>query len=528
MASSEQNSKQARLLDLPFNSWTWDVENQVLHLEESETEATCFDPFVDESLNQEHGWYRLLTRENVPAFVERITELANQRSRFHVRLHLSSPVVSRTIVLHGIVTERGADGTARRVHGIARPEFHFAGSVLPDNVLENQDLEQKRRLESLLLKTQRFEGVAKMAGGIAHDLNNLLAPIRMATELMQRKLQDDSLNRYIQIISDSTERARAVIQQILQFSRGTTDERADPIALNDTIWELRNMVCETFPKRIHFDFQLGHVPKVRIDPNQLHQALLNMLINARDAIEGNGSIRVSTFSRQFEIDVRVGDQAIKPGRYICIQITDSGSGIPDDIRDKIFDPFFSTKKKTEGTGLGLASVYGIILRAGGFIDVDSTPGKGTTFKIFIPEAVSKKTIRKIDEDLPDLDLQGRRVLAIDDEANLLQTLVMTCMEKGLEVDGFKDPKEALNFIRSCRPELDFAIINLHMPNISGMDMVRHLREAGCTRRFIILTGDLNWSPKQKSEIQNDLECVYKPFKGDDLWRAMSRLLNQHP
>jgi len=247
----------------------------------------------------------------------------------------------------------------------------------------------RRKLESMLINAKRFEDISKMAGDIAHDLNNLLAPIRMATELLKTKLEDKSLDRYVEIIETSTGRARSVIQEILSFSRETEAVQRRTLKVNPILVELEKIVRSTFPERIHLDFSYREdIPDVEMDPTQLHRAVLNILVNARDAIKKEGEISVRVSVHDLEMRVRVGEMSFSPGRFVCISISDTGSGIPDEIRERIFDPFFTTKPKEEGTGLGLASVYGIIARTGGFIDLESMESKGTTFHLFIPEASS--------------------------------------------------------------------------------------------------------------------------------------------
>ncbi|NDV62349.1 methylated-DNA--[protein]-cysteine S-methyltransferase [Puniceicoccales bacterium CK1056] len=249
--------------------------------------------------------------------------------------------------------------------------------------------EGKQKLEAMLLKAQRFEDIAKLAGDIAHDLNNLLAPIGMSTQLLKRKMQDESLNRYVDIIETSTGRARSVIQEILTFSRETEGGEVEIIAVHPLLKEIEKIVRETFPDRLEADFQYSPTStKIRIDPTQFHRAILNILVNARDAIKGKGRITLQESVHDLKMKVSVGDRQLVPGRFVCISISDTGCGIPEDIREQIFDPFFTTKPKEEGTGLGLASVYGIIARAGGFIDLESTPGEGSTFHIYLPQPKS--------------------------------------------------------------------------------------------------------------------------------------------
>lgn len=288
---------------------------------------------------------------------------------------------------HRVVSSDGSLGGYRWGPGIKEALLTWENLRRHDMVTGVSPV-RRERLESILHKAQRFEEIANMSGDIAHDLNNLIAPIRMATELLKRNLEDDpkGLDRYIGIIDSSTQRARSVIQEILAFAREKEIEDHQHITLRPLLEELEHMIRETFPKEIEFGIDYGSDKfAVRIDPNQLHRALLNILVNARDAMQGKGTLLLTVSEHTLDIEVSAGDRSLKPGGYVCISIKDSGSGIPEAIRERIFDPFFTTKSKEEGTGLGLASVYGIIARAGGFIDVDSREGEGATFNIFLPE-----------------------------------------------------------------------------------------------------------------------------------------------
>lgn len=254
-----------------------------------------------------------------------------------------------------------------------------------------QESEDFRKLEAMLLNAQRFEDIAKLAGDIAHDLNNLLAPIRMATELLKRKLEDPSVDRYVEIIETSTGRARSVIQEILTFSRESEAAECEIIDVNPLLQELEQMTRETFPETIQvtFDYQ-NQAPSVEMDPHQLHRSILNLIVNARDAVGDSGNITIRVSTHDVELPVSAGKRSLGAGRYTCISVSDTGCGISEEIRERIFDPFFTTKPKEQGTGLGLASVFGIIARAGGFIDLESKEGNGSTFHIYIPEAGSHK------------------------------------------------------------------------------------------------------------------------------------------
>ncbi|MEX0323589.1 MAG: nitrogen regulation protein NR(II) [Puniceicoccaceae bacterium] len=260
-------------------------------------------------------------------------------------------------------------------------------SSSPETQETERIVEDLKKLEAMLVNAQRFEDTAKLAGSIAHDLNNLLAPIRMATEMLKRKIEDNSVDRYVEIIETSTGRARSVIQEILSFSRESEGADVQVIDVNPLLKELEDMMRDTFDPQVELNFQyMEGVPLVKMDPHQLHRSIMNLLINAKDALGGNGSIKVRVSAHDLEVNVCVANRCLVPGRYVCISVSDSGCGISDEIRDKIFTPFFTTKPKDKGTGLGLSSVFGIVSRAGGFIDLESVVGKGSTFHVFLPEA----------------------------------------------------------------------------------------------------------------------------------------------
>ncbi len=272
----------------------------------------------------------------------------------------------------------------------SRPETKEVSPSVPGDtpaLPELQNSEDHRKLEAMLLQAQRVEDIAKLAGDIAHDLNNLLAPIRMATELLKKKTDDPALDRYVEIIQTSTGRARSVIQEILAFSRESEAADCQIMNVNSLLKELENIARETFPDTITLAFEYQEsAPQVEMDPHQLHRSILNLLVNAKDAVNEKGNIRVRVSTHDVEMRVCVGERCVIPGRYTCISVSDNGIGIKKDIRDKIFDPFFTTKPKEKGTGLGLASVFGIVARAGGFIDMESVEGEGSTFHIFLPGA----------------------------------------------------------------------------------------------------------------------------------------------
>lgn len=377
----------ARILDLPYCVWEWYPPQGDWHRLNCFEAESCFLCGQDSIPEELRGWQYFLPENRADTFEQEVLDHLRHHPDCHIRLHLNKNGKAFNLVLHAAAADRHPEtGEPTRILGLCRPDSNDTGQVSAKEAFQSDDLENRRRLELLLLNADRFKGIAQMAGNIAHDLNNLLAPIRMATQLLHRKANDPALNRYVDIIEDSTSRARSVIQQILSFSKSTERGDVREVAVCDVLKELEKIACETFPKRIQTSFSCASgLPAVSMDPTQLHQAVLNMLINARDAIDGAGEIDVRAELSEVSMAVTIGDRSLEPGSYVRIAIRDTGCGMPPETMQHIFDPFFTTKPKEQGTGLGLASVYGIIARAGGFIDLKSEVGEGTTFFLYIPQ-----------------------------------------------------------------------------------------------------------------------------------------------
>lgn len=381
-----RSQNDARLLDLPYCSWEWYPREGSWRL------LKCFNP--DKCLICQHlegkegrGWKAFLPDVRAEEIEAKLLKTLRHRPDCHIRLHLSGTeeMEARNLVLHAMVAEQDEDGGIGKVLGLCRPEFTDNAGGSAKDAFNSPELENRRRMELLLMNAERFESIANLAGNIAHDLNNLIAPIRMATQLLRRKAEEPALDRYVEIIEDSTSRARSVIQQILSFSKDTNHGDFKIVKVEEVLGELERLAIETFPERLEIRFNYeSSLPEIEIDPTQLHQALLNMMVNARDAIEGGGRISLYAGLRNVDIKVSVGGRSLQPGSYVCLSVSDTGCGMDAETQQKIFDPFFTTKPKEQGTGLGLASVYGIIARAGGFIDVESAEGEGTTFHVFLP------------------------------------------------------------------------------------------------------------------------------------------------
>jgi len=510
-------------LDLPFYRWEWEVKSG--HVVFSPPATPFLRDYLDPSAGP--GWEQLIPAESVETFCQHWITALRKTDRAHLRVEFSdAPGPAILLLFHAIGAEKDEEGDLLRVTGLLRPDPFPPESGDPSPA---GDLEERRRLETLLLRAQRFEGIGKLAGGLAHDINNLLAPIRMSAELLERKLKDPDLAYYVDIIQTSADRARGVFSRISQFSRSAEEANPQWIQVGEVLEDLERIVRETFPPRIEIEFSCAEdLPAVRIDPNHLHQAVLNLLLNARDSIKNTGGIGIKAFPRTFHSGAKVGTKSLPAGECIGIEIVDTGEGIEPEILDNVFDPFFTTKPKEEGSGLGLAMVYGIVTNARGFVDLDSTPGRGSSFTLYFPVTREGASLKEAGTDDLSANFEGMTVIVVDDEANLLETLTQTFQMWKMKVHPFHSSVEALETIRCEKLAADFVVVDLHLPLVAGDGFIRALQALRCGQHFILITGDVEANLSIYQQRLGLAATLEKPFKQNELKRVFHNCLHPSP
>lgn len=346
----------------------------------------------------------------------------------------------------------------------------------PDRVLIiNTDITERKRLESQFLRSQRMESIGRLVGGIAHDLGNLLMPITLGVKVLRGRLDrsDDKINQILSMIQKSAKRGSDMVEQVLAFARGVEGERVS-LQLEGIMDEIESIAEETFPESIDVITQIEEgLPQVVGDATQLQQVLMNLCVNARDAMPDGGTITVE--ARPVEITGADAERNFdaEPGRYVRLRVEDTGQGIPEDVLDKIFEPFFSTKEEGEGTGLGLSTAYSIVQSHDGFIDVKSTVGEGTTFSVYLPVSQDDAERRSVTGEGDAMATgNGERVLVVDDEEFILETTREALRDVGYRARTASGGEDALEVIAD--EEVDVVVTDLRMPGMDGYELIRRL------------------------------------------------------
>ncbi len=386
-----------------------------------------------------------------------------------------------------------------------------------------EDITDRKKLEHELRQAQKMESLGTLAGGIAHDFNNLLAIINGYAEFCQQGAQEPAvMQKGLREIHRAAQRASGLVRQILTFSR-KTEVRFSPMDLNQLARDLVAMLAETFPRTITFQLTLqDHLPLLLADPNQLQQIVLNLCVNARDSMLSGGAITLATHTVPGSRLTHLGGLATQA--YACLEVTDTGVGMSPEVRQRIFEPFYTTKHGNQGTGLGLAVVYGIVVAHRGFIDVESTPGRGSTFRVFLPLADTPVVLSSIisPRDFPS---GTEAILIVDDEESLRSLLSTALTIKGYRTSTAATGLEAIEAIGDASRHFDVVLLDLNMPGASGLDVMKVLRICRPTLRVIVVTGHLTPETRTAFEKLGQHAFVQKPYKLDELGRNLRQVID---
>ncbi|MBI4809880.1 MAG: PAS domain-containing protein [Ignavibacteriales bacterium] len=388
-----------------------------------------------------------------------------------------------------------------------------------------EDITEKKILESQFYRAQRIESLGTLAGGVAHDLNNVLAPILMAVQLLKSNASDEKKQQWLSMMRSSTERGVSIVKQLLTFARGAEGERI-LVQPKHLLREIEKIVSETFPRNIQIRTE---IPKslwtISADTTQLHQVIINLCVNARDAMPTGGNLMIRAMN--IILDERTAHQYLegKPGPYVVITVEDTGMGVPKNIIDKIFDPFFTTKDVGKGTGLGLSTVMSIIKSHGGFINVYSEVGHGSVFKIYLP-ASEIINIHEAEEDRLNLPLgNGESILIIDDEAPIREITKGILESYGYNVLTAQDGTEGVALYTTSQDIIKIVITDMMMPFMDGAVVIRTLQKIDPTVKIIATSGLAETDNITELRSENVKAFLRKPFQADQLLKVIGSVLS---
>ncbi len=419
-------------------------------------------------------------------------------------------------------------GSQRWVQVFGWPEVDAAKAIrlvgtLQDTTARHAAESDRRTMEGQLFQLQKMETLGALAGGIAHDFNNLLAVVTGYAGIASMNTGDKAiLQKSLGEIIRASQRASGLVSQILTFSRKAEVNFA-PMDLNQLVRDLVALLSETFPRMIDFRTELqASLPPLLADQNQLQQVLLNLCVNARDAMPTGGILSVKTVLKgKGEV---TGPRADPNQTYACLIVTDTGVGMPPEVCSRIFEPFFTTKEVDKGTGLGLSVVYGIVAAHHGFITVESTPGAGSAFTIYIPTAESAPIPQPpaVSRDFP---AGAEAILVVDDETALRELLRMALTRKGYRVTGARDGLEAIETIARPDCPLDAILLDLNMPGATGLDVLKVIRAMRPGLKVMVMSG--NFKPDVREEIESlgVTSIVEKPYTLDEMGKQLRHLLD---
>jgi PAS domain S-box-containing protein len=398
----------------------------------------------------------------------------------------------------------------------------------PKSILAiNTDITEKKKIEIQFMRAQRMESIGTLAGGIAHDLNNILSPIMMAIDILKQGATDPQSIDILETIEISARRGADIVKQVLSFARGIEGQRIEvqPMQL---LKDVESIIKDTFPKDIRLHFSIADdVWMILGDPTQVHQVLLNLCVNARDAMPNGGSLNLRAENCVLdELGVAMNSQA-KVGRYVQISVADSGTGIPAGLLDKIFDPFFTTKDINKGTGLGLSTVMAIVKSHDGIINVLSEAGKGTAFKVYLPAMETSAQARKeqaVQANLPRGN--GETILVVDDETSILTITSQTLKAFGYRVLTAGDGAEAVAQYAQHRHEIAVVITDMMMPIMGGTAAIHALKKIDPAVKIIVASG-LNADGSADKSFETMVKhFLTKPYTAGTLLKVLRTILDE--
>jgi two-component system, cell cycle sensor histidine kinase and response regulator CckA len=402
--------------------------------------------------------------------------------------------------------------------------------LVPAVQRELREAEERRRrqtLEQHVNQLQKFEAIGRLAGGIAHDFNNLLSVILGQSEILLERSHDQGITRGLEMIRESARRGASLTRQLLAFARRQV-LKPRIVNVNSILADVEKLLKRMIGEDIQLNFQAdGRLGNVEVDPAQLEQVIINLATNARDAMPGGGKLTITTTNVILDEPYAASSMVVNAGRYVQITVSDTGCGMDEKTRSRIFEPFFTTKEQGKGTGLGLATVFGIVKQSGGYIWVYSQPGHGTSFKIYLPTVdVAEETLHSV-EDVEEPPRGAETVLVVEDDAMLREVTSDFLQSSGYIVLSAGSPKEALQFAEEQNPAIDLLVTDLIMPEMNGRELANRLSKARPKLKVLYVSGYTDGIVQDGSHVTSEGGDAFleKPYSRRSLARKVREILD---
>jgi two-component system cell cycle sensor histidine kinase/response regulator CckA len=498
-----RNESMLRLLfeHNPLPTWLYDIE-------------TLKFLRVNESAVQLYGYPQDIFEQMDILQIRPETERANARAHFGA--------LQRDTEEYGVWQHQARDGRIFDAEVVSH-ELMYAGKRV--RLVVAQDVSERKHLESQLRQATKMEAVGRLAGGVAHDFNNMLMVIKGHTELLLNVLPPaDNITRKIEQIDRSAERAAALTRQLLAFSRMQVLQ-PQVINLNSIVEEMGKLL----PRLIGEDIELAVRPSanlgaIRADASQMEQVIMNLAVNARDAMPNGGKLLIETANANLDDSYTSSHPLMKPGEYVLLDVSDSGTGMDSETQAHIFEPFFTTKEKGKGTGLGLATVYGIVKQSGGFIWVYSELDKGTSFKIYLPRVDQVEEHHGVSRSTEEIPSGTETVLLTEDEADVREIARQFLESGGYTVMEAGDGAEGIKLFRANPGAIDLLVTDMVMPGMTGQELAVTLQRENPSLSVIFMSGYSEHAATEMADADPNVRLLTKPFSRASLLRAVREIL----
>jgi PAS domain S-box-containing protein len=413
------------------------------------------------------------------------------------------------------------DGTWVSVEYTSNPILDEHGELI-GTMVAFRDITERRQHERLALRSQRLQAIGTLVSGVAHDLNNALAPIMMGAELLRRQYPKEA--NIVDVLEVSAKRCADMVRQLVGFAKGVEGER---VALQPSylVKEVEKIMKGSFPKNLQLVIKCDpNLPSVLGDATLLHQVLLNLCVNARDAMPEGGTLSVVAESRNVDAAYASSIPDAKPGKYLVLQVSDTGTGIAPEIVDRIFEPFFTTKGPDKGTGLGLSTVMGIVKGHGGFLHVYSKLEQGSSFAVYLPTEDAGSDSESASPPAVEFRGQGETLLLVDDEPAIREVARAVLGRLNFKLVIATDGSDVLIQVAKHRSELRAIITDLHMPNMDGLTFVRTVRGILPDIPIMVISGRMEEAVAEEFKTLGVTSRLDKPFTEAQLTRMLTSLL----